>query len=427
MRIALLILFSVLFSKHSAATECTTDRYKDKIFDHLIVHNNVQYGSNINNLNKEQELYMDVFMSPLGGDTLKKRPVVLLFHGGAFVSGSKNSSTLRYIASELALRGYVAIPVQYRLEQSDIGTDIAVINFANRMSWYKTIVRSAHDIKGAIRYLKYTVAEENNPYGIDTNNITLYGSSAGAIGVLHATYLDDTDELSSSWQRVIDQLGGFEGNTSTHLQYGSMNTVRNLIIDSGALFEADWIGDKNDIDVLSLHHNQDPTVPFSTGCFYVVACHLGRHHGAKKYVPILQENGTRVVQHIIDGIGHPVDDLNPNYALEKTIDFLYESQCKYVPPIEDDDNLPTMIANSNIKELQLFPNPNNGTFTITTQEDYTEGRIKLFTTSGQQIFETPLIDQNQNIHIDNIPNGIYLLNIYDGNNIKSFSKIAINR
>jgi len=33
MRIALLILFSVLFSKHSAATECTTDGYKDKIFD----------------------------------------------------------------------------------------------------------------------------------------------------------------------------------------------------------------------------------------------------------------------------------------------------------------------------------------------------------------------------------------------------------
>lgn len=424
MRIALLLLFSVFISNNSSAEECETARYKDVIFNHTEIHKDIQYGSNTNNFSKMEDLYMDIYMPSLSADTLKKRPVVLLFHGGAFVSGHKERGTMQFLAKELALRGYVAIPVQYRLEQSELGRDIAVINFANRMSWYKTIIRTTHDIKGAIRYLKYTVAEEGNPYGLDTNNFTLYGSSAGAIGVMHAAYLDETDEISSSWERAIDQLGGFEGNTSTYLQYGSMNAVRNLIIDSGALFELEWIGDKNDIDVLSLHHDQDPTVPFRTGCFYVVACHLGKHHGAKKYVPLLQENGTRVVQHIVNGIGHPVDDLDPDYALEKTVEFLYESQCLYVPPI--DDNVPTAISKSNIKELKLFPNPNTGDFTITTNTTYQDGRVAIFTTSGQQIFETSLKGQNHNLHID-LPNGIYFVNLYDGSNIQGVSKIAINK
>lgn len=424
MRTLLLTLLLVSFSQFSYAESCETARYKDKIFDRIYIEYDIVYGSNTNNLGKEQDLHLDVFMPNTNQDTLAKRPVILLIHGGAFVEGSKNRSNIRYLAREFASRGYVAIPIQYRLQLTEEELWYPLLDFADRTDWYKTIIRCSQDIKGAIRHLKHTYASEGNPYAIDTNNITLYGSSAGAIGILHATYLDESDEISASWKRSIEQLGGFEGNTSPHLQYGSTNTVRNLLVDSGALYEKKWIGDKNDVDVMSIHHNNDYNVPFGHGCFYGVACHLGRHYGPNQFVPILEANGSRVEHNIVQGVAHPVEDNQIDLVLEKAVDFLYESQCKYTPP--ESNETVTSIKSKTALPLQFFPNPSQESIQLTIPDNSTHHRLQIYNTMGQLVQEQILPTGIHRI-FHSLPTGLYVLHLTADDGIRHIGSMEVVR
>lgn len=423
----LFLLFLVCFlCSSSAQSECTDPRFKDKIFESNIVLSDIQYGSNTNNVGEVQDLFLDVYMPDLSDDTMKARPVVLLMHGGAFIIGSKTEQTVKLLGNELSKRGYVAVAVQYRLERTTLPPDGSpLLEFANKINWYRAIIRSVHDIKGAIRYLKYTVAESGNPFGIDTNNITLYGSSAGAIGALHAVFLDESDELSGSWRQALTTLGGnFEGNTSTHLQYGSTNTVRNLIADSGALGEIDWIGGKKDVDVMALHYDADETVPYNHGCFYVIFCHLNKFYGTEYYIPELEKAGARVGTYILSGTEHPV--INPNMTaepVEKIIDFLYESQCKYYNP---DTTITTGINKKHVTDLKLYPNPNQGLFRIELTELNPETFIRIHSLSGQMVKEVRVSKRLQEIQLD-VPEGVYFVTLQDNTGVKKVSKLIISR
>ena len=49
------------------------------------------------------------------GDSEVNRPAVLLIHGGAFAAGDKQQDLYAEMATEFALRGYVAFSMNYRL------------------------------------------------------------------------------------------------------------------------------------------------------------------------------------------------------------------------------------------------------------------------------------------------------------------------
>src|SRR5690606_6729036 len=104
---------------------------------------------------------------------------------------------------QLARLGYVAVAIDYRVG----------FFFPNTSTTMHAVQRCVHDLKGSIRYLRKTVAEDGNPYGIDPDRIIVGGVSAGAIGALHATYMDQPSELPA--QLVADSAvwGGMEGNS----------------------------------------------------------------------------------------------------------------------------------------------------------------------------------------------------------------------
>ncbi|MCO5249724.1 MAG: T9SS type A sorting domain-containing protein [Chitinophagales bacterium] len=415
----LLTVFSIFYSLGGLTqlhAQCTQERYREPIFDDITITKDVKYGENINNLNEMQDLKMNIFRPSDDDDSLRKRPVIIMLHGGAYVAGTKDEGTMGFMGENLAKRGYVVVPIQYRLELGQ--TDLPpILQFADKMNWYKAIIRSVQDVKGAIRYLKHTYAEEGNPYGIDTNNITLYGSSAGAIGIIHATYMDENDNYNLAWTQAIKALGGLEGNTTPYLQYGSINTVKNLIIDSGAITEIEWIGDKNDIDVLSLHNINDPTVPYRHGCFYMAACHLGRFYGAFNYVPVMRNNGTYVVAVALDKAEHPVDDNNPQFALEQAVNFLYDAQCKY------ENSVPTGIFQQNVQKLNIYPNPNKGSFGVELDHLSKNNTLQIFSLSGQLVFEK-MIHHPKEQFDTHLPKGVYFIAIQDEIQ-KSVSKLVI--
>lgn len=119
-------------------------------------------------------LRMDVY-APRNAAS-QPRPLVIYVHGGGFISGDKNSSTVRAYMNELVGRGFVGASVNYRLAPT--------FQFPAMLE----------DVKCAVRYFR----ANSSAYKIDPNRIGIMGSSAGG-------------ELASL-AGVTDQRAGFEGN-----------------------------------------------------------------------------------------------------------------------------------------------------------------------------------------------------------------------
>ncbi|MBG7610727.1 alpha/beta hydrolase, partial [Polaribacter sp. BAL334] len=86
----------------------------------------------------------------------KTFPAVLLIHGGGWLKGSKENQ--RIMAQNLALKGYVAIAVSYRL------------------GFEATYPAAINDIKDAIVWVK----QHSKKYHINQSKIAVLGASAGA-------------------------------------------------------------------------------------------------------------------------------------------------------------------------------------------------------------------------------------------------------
>ncbi|MFD2530593.1 alpha/beta hydrolase [Polaribacter marinaquae] len=116
-------------------------------------------------------------------------PAVLLIHGGGWLTGSRDNQQI--MAQHLALKGYVAITVSYRL-----GLEAK----------YPAAV---NDIKDAIVWLK----QKANKYHINKDKIAVLGASAGAqlatlVGVTADNVLYTTDKKTSNKIQAIVNIDG---------------------------------------------------------------------------------------------------------------------------------------------------------------------------------------------------------------------------
>ena len=110
------------------------------------------------------------------------RPAVLLIHGGSWRAGSYHDGMAR--AFLLAQHGYVAVTVDYRLDQE--------------AKWPAQI----EDCKLAVRWLRANAQK----YGVDPNRIACWGGSAGGhLAACLGTMGDET---------ALEGTGGFAGVSS---------------------------------------------------------------------------------------------------------------------------------------------------------------------------------------------------------------------
>jgi len=114
----------------------------------VIIDKDVEY-KNINGISLKADIYYPK-------DRSKKYPGIAMVHGGGWISGSKENE--KYMAMELASKGYVVIAVGYRL------ADVA------------KFPAGVEDIETGIQWLK----KNHKKYGLDKKKIAVYGESAGA-------------------------------------------------------------------------------------------------------------------------------------------------------------------------------------------------------------------------------------------------------
>jgi acetyl esterase/lipase len=179
MKIKILILAILFFSciGNTYAQYCSNDsRYTEvPYFDstEISVGANIQYGTAFDYLGNNYALRMDVYYPNLNIDSSLKRPLIILFHGGGFVSGDKQSGDIKDLCIHLARRGFVCATVNYRL-----GYDFT------EYGQYKARYRAIQDGHAALRY----IVNSANNIRVDTNWIFVGGQSAGSLLALGMVY-----------------------------------------------------------------------------------------------------------------------------------------------------------------------------------------------------------------------------------------------
>ncbi|MBK7959554.1 MAG: carboxylesterase family protein [Bacteroidetes bacterium] len=100
-------LFTII--GNASAQYCTSNkRYTDvQFFDssQISIGANIQYGIAQDFQGNPDTLRLDLYYPNLTIDTSSKCPFILLFHGGGFSSGDKQSGDIRDLCIHLAMRG----------------------------------------------------------------------------------------------------------------------------------------------------------------------------------------------------------------------------------------------------------------------------------------------------------------------------------
>ena len=394
-------LFTGFFFSILSATAFSQTRYLDEVFS-ITKHTDIQYGSNYDNKNQLTNLLMDVYEPQ--NDTASMRPIIFFVHGGSFIGGDRNDQSINETAEFFAKKGYVTANIEYRVQQTTLISPY--LDFADAYNWFRAIARATQDIKAAIRYIKKDVATNNNYYKVDTNKIFIYGSSAGAIAMLHTVFLDDTLEMNTFFKVAYRDLGGLDGN-SGNPGY-TIKGVKAVISCSGAVADLNYLNNNKNIQYLAFHNNPDLVVPFDVGCFTVVFCHFGQFYGDNKIFPKIKSFGTNAEFYPINHLGHPVDQVDDTathrFVLQKTTNFLYKIM---------NQSTPTSIRNNTAQSFELFPNPSSGNFTINMPKEIQSKNavIDIADMEGKRVFSMETKNKEIISPVIELPNGVYIVSI----------------
>ncbi len=252
-------LFSISFLVLLSCTESEINyvnqsdnlqRYDSQIFETITITKEVRYGANVTLNGATTALFMDIYQPE--NDTEINRPLIVLAHGGSFISGDK--SDLSEIASFLAKAGYVVASINYRL------LDVT----PTQLAFKQVVINAVVDMKAAVRFFNKD-AGTTDTYKIDTNNIFIGGYSAGAITALQYAYVNSDSELitigGSTFVDYVNSKGGLEGGSGNETYSSSVKGVINI---SGALFNKNFIN-SSEPSLYSIHGTDDVVVPYLNG------------------------------------------------------------------------------------------------------------------------------------------------------------------
>ena len=208
-------------------------------------------------------LQLDVFEPEASFDTLSKRPLIMLIHGGAFLAGAR--ADMHYQCMEYARRGFVVASISYRLGWNCSATDllgVCVFCQGENYNLQTATYRAVQDARAALRFLSTNALT----YGIDTAWLFVGGESAGSITALHTAFWDQQEaNVFASWATGEVGLLDTAGNSLPN-NY----SIKGVIDNCGALNRDSVILNNGNIPVVSFHDENDCVVPAILG--QVISC-----------------------------------------------------------------------------------------------------------------------------------------------------------
>lgn len=152
----------------------------------------------------DRSLHLDIYKPKVTYNGAELDPVLIFIHGGSWVEASKNNikRTFRqYVLKTLNQNGFAVVSVDYRLANKSISH----------------IQHQIADCKDAIRWVRLNGKE----YGLDSENIGIWGASAGAQLAMMSAYTEEDlykgdrnlKHISPKVNYVIDTYGPTNLNT----------------------------------------------------------------------------------------------------------------------------------------------------------------------------------------------------------------------
>lgn len=211
---------------------------------------------------REKELSI-ALVRPVDKLPVKKRPLVIGVHGGGFVDFCPlDPCFVKY--SEKVLfpnftpQGFVTASVQYRLTSAFDFKPPKISDEMLKEAHYKAV----QDVRAAMKFI-FANAEK---FGVDTENVFLVGTSAGAITVLHAAFFDAEEAPKD----LVEKYGSLE----------KREKIKGVISFSGALYDLAYLDGGDKIPVMIVHGDEDFIVPIDKG-FYFGQKHLTPVYGGR--------------------------------------------------------------------------------------------------------------------------------------------------
>ena len=208
----------------------------------------------------------------------RRRPAILMIHGGGFFEGSRQFSPLVRMATELAMRGYVVASIDYRVRDDDPVLSARVQALPVTLGYFGFELRMIAAVDDGLTALDWLV-DNSDTYYLDPTRLGVMGSSAGATTAIHLAYtVNDYGIGAPALRFVVDFFGSAiipfldPAVAASHLETGEP-------------------------PLFIVHGIEDQTVPISRSELLVARA---------------VEQGVPYEFHAIAGAGHGFDFINPH-------------------------------------------------------------------------------------------------------------------
>ncbi|MFN3952747.1 MAG: T9SS type A sorting domain-containing protein [Thermaurantimonas sp.] len=367
-------------------------RYLNEVFTQIDSIKDVQYGSAIAWNNDTVSLFVDIYKP--ANDSISSRPLIILAHGGSFIAGSRQDEFINDLCRRFARRGYVTASISYRL-------GVNQQNFLNiSEEFIMAAIRGTQDFNAAVRFFKKS-ATQGNPYGIDTSKIASGGYSAGSIAALHSVFLRDTSVASQQVRSLIKLLGGVEGNSGNP---GFSSESHVLVNVAGAVLDTQIILQQHVRPIISFHGTSDNTVKYGRGFVQVNGFNILQLDGSSLIDLRVNNLGSKSTLVSFPGVDHdlPYNTTRRNTIVTEMALFLYAW-------------LNGTLGQQFFSDLRMafYPNPAREVLKIALEK---RSNLRILSPTGQMLEELELTEGENTIPVLNLPRGLVILSITDGQN-----------
>ena len=276
----------------------------------------------LNSLKKKVlELDMDIYLPK--NDTLDKRPLLMLIHGGAFFIGDKATVPYQKWCTHFASLGYVCASINYRMGFRPSSKAIQ-----------RTAYQATQDAHAAMRYLM----AKKDIYRIDPENLFVGGASAGSITAINLAYMRNENRPEATYSSFMtEDLGDIENSGNDYSEDFKIKAIANMW---GSVFDLEMLENSN-ASIISFHGDEDDVLPYRFGYPFSALGEFQKvffdeMYGSYYIDQKAKELGIRSELHTFYGEGHTLHldenrKLNDNfYTIQnEMVDFFYEELNPY--------------------------------------------------------------------------------------------------